>query len=89
MKVKELLKLINEAEVNVRIAIVTFSMRANESPYTSFEFIQESLKLQDVLNDLTKIKAELKGMDPEADIEVSENLIKWLKELINFKAHLF
>ncbi|AEC51263.1 hypothetical protein PNA2_0345 [Pyrococcus sp. NA2] len=89
MKVRELLKLINEAEANVKIAIVTFSSRINESPYTSLEFIQSTFRLEDELDKLRNLRREIETLDPESDINVPENLVEWLNELANFKAHLF
>ncbi|WP_048146531.1 hypothetical protein [Pyrococcus abyssi] len=89
MKAKDVLKLIDEAEANIRIALVSFSTRINESPYTAFEFTQTSLELEDLLMELSKLREKFKEMDPEEDVDVPEELIAWLKSLINFKAHLF
>ncbi|AFK23241.1 hypothetical protein [Pyrococcus sp. ST04] len=85
MKAKEVLKLLDEAEANVKVAIVTFQTRILESPHTSWEFTQRSLELMDILDELKELRKKLEKMDPEA--EVDDEIAKMLKKLVEFRAH--
>ncbi|AIU69715.1 hypothetical protein TEU_04845 [Thermococcus eurythermalis] len=84
MKVRELLDILDETIAEVKIAIVSNQQRALESPYTSYEFTQRAIELQEDLDDLLKVREFLAGLDPEDDVEnhfPREELEKFLKLL--------
>ena len=84
MKIGELIQLLDETITNVRIAIVANQNRAFESPYTSYEFIQRALELQENLDDLMKAREYLSKFDPQDEEEnhfSEEELRDFLKML--------
>ena len=84
MKVGELLELLDEAITELKIAIISNQQRVFESPYTSYEFAQRTIELQEDLNDLIKAREKLSALDPEenaGDYFSEEELEKFLKLL--------
>jgi len=84
MKVRELLEILDETIAAVRIAIISNQQRAFESPYTSYEFTQRAIELQEDLDDLLKARDLLASLDPEDEVEnhfSEEELGKFLKLL--------
>ncbi|AMM54436.1 hypothetical protein [Pyrococcus kukulkanii] len=86
MKVREVLELLDQAEANVKMAIVAYQARIFESPYTSWEFTQKSLELQDILDELKTLRKKLESMDPEEEFK-GEEVIKALVKLKNLRSH--
>ncbi|MFA4668535.1 hypothetical protein QDY65_08465 [Pyrococcus kukulkanii] len=86
MKVREVLELLDQAEANVKMAIVAYQTRIFESPYTSWEFTQKSLELQDILDELKTLRKKLESMDPEEEFK-GEEVIKALVKLKNLRSH--
>jgi len=95
MKVKELLELLEETIGHLRIALVVNQQRVFESPMTSYEFAQRAIEIQEDLEDLEKLKAELEGLDPESDVEEHypkeevEKLLKTLELLRESESHAY
>ncbi|ASJ16221.1 hypothetical protein A3L04_03555 [Thermococcus chitonophagus] len=86
MKVREVLELLDQAEANVKMAIVAYQARIFESPYTSWEFTQKSLELQDILDELKTLRKKLESMNPEEEFK-DEGVIKALVRLKNLRSH--
>ncbi|MFA4646092.1 hypothetical protein P8X24_02285 [Pyrococcus kukulkanii] len=86
MKVKDVLELLDQAEANVRMAIVAYQARIFESPYTSWEFMQKSLELHDILDELKALRRKLEDMDPEGEFG-DEKVVKTLIKLTNLRSH--
>ena len=95
MKVGELLGLIDETLTNLKIAIVSNQTRAMESPYTSYEFTQRAIELQEDLDDLIRARETLAKLDPEDEVErhFSERelgeFLKLLELMKNADAHAY
>jgi len=95
MKIKELVDIVDEAIANVKIAIVSSQQRVFESPYTSWEFTQRSLELEDELDKLKKIRNYIIQFDPEADAgkifkeEELKELLVYLRIMTEMRAHEF
>ena len=95
MLIKELIEMVDEAMANVKIAIVSSQQRVFESPYTSWEFAQRSLELEDELDRLKKIREYLVKFEPEETAEkiFSEEefreLLRYLKTMKEMRAHEF
>ena len=95
MKVGELLELVEEAIGDLKVAIVANQTRSFESPYTSLEFTQRAVELQEDLDELVKLRDRLLKIDPETDAEEIfektelEKLIEYLTLLRESKSHLY
>ncbi|ASI98264.1 hypothetical protein A3L02_01110 [Thermococcus celer Vu 13 = JCM 8558] len=95
MKVGELIELVDETIANLKIAIIANSNRTFESPYTSYEFTQRALELQEDLDDLMKVREGLSRLDPEDEAEEHfskeelERFLKLLELLRNTDAHTY
>ncbi|WP_297549748.1 hypothetical protein [Thermococcus sp.] len=95
MKVRELLELLDETIGYLRIALVTNQQRIFESPFTSYEFAQRAIEIQEDLEDLEKLRAELKKLNPESDVEEHyskeevERLLKMLELLRKSESHVY
>jgi len=64
MKVGELLDLLDETIGHLRVALVANQQRVFESPYTSYEFTQRAIELQEDIDDLLKARKKLEGLSP-------------------------
>ncbi len=95
MKVRELLELVEEAIGDIKVAIVANQTRAFESPYTSLEFTQRAVELQEDLDELVKLRDRLLELDPEIDAEEVfekpqlEKLLGYLRLLQESKSYLY
>lgn len=95
MKIKELVEILDEAIASLKIAIVANQQRAMETPYTSLEFTQRTIELQEDLDDLLKAKEFLLSLDPETDAEEHfsreelERFLKLLELLRDSEAHFY
>ena len=95
MKIGELLELVEEAIGDIKVAIVANQMRSFESPYTSLEFTQRAVELQEDLNELVRLRDRLLALDPETDAEEVfgqddlEKLLEYFKLLRESKSHLY
>jgi hypothetical protein len=95
MKVRELLERLDDVITHLEIALVTNQQRVFESPYTSYEFTQRAIELQEDLDDLKRLREELSKLDPEEDVEAVypkeevEELLKMLELLKRANAHLY
>ena len=95
MKAKELLELLEETIGHLRIALVVNQQRIFESSYTSYEFAQRAVEIQEDLEDLEKLRAELGRLDPESDVEEHypreevERLLKTLELLRESESHVY
>ncbi len=95
MRIEELIRMVDEAIANIKIAIVSSQQRVFESPYTSWEFAQRSLDLEDELDRLKKIREYLLKLDPDGTAEkiFSEEelreLLRYLKTMKEVRAHEF
>lgn len=93
MKVEELLKMVDDAIGKVSLKIVDSTNRIFETPYTSWEFSKKSLKLQDELDRLKKMKEFLEGRDPEEDAEMLfskeelEEILRYLTYMRNLDTY--
>ncbi len=95
MKIRELLGLIDETLANLKIAIVSNQTRAMESPYTSYEFTQRAMELQEDMEDLLKTRNSLARFDPEDEAEEHfskeelEEFLRLLELLRKADAHAY
>ncbi len=95
MKVRELIEMVDETLANLKIAIVSNQTRVMESPYTSYEFTQRAIELQEDLNDLIKTREVLAKLDPEGEVEDHfsreelEEFLKLLELLRKANAHAY
>jgi len=95
MKIKELLELVDEAIANVKIAIVSNKQRIFESPHTSWEFTKRSLKLEDELERLNKIRKYLQQFGEEEHVEGKfseeelKELLEYLRVMQEMRSHEF
>jgi len=95
MRVRELLELLEETIAHLRIALVVNQQRIFESPYTSYEFAQRAIEIQEDLKDLERLRAELERLDPEGNVEEHypreevEKLLKMLELLRESESHLY
>ena len=95
MKVRELLELLDETIRYLKIALVTNQQRVFESPFTSYEFAQRAIEIQEDLKDLEKLRAELEMLNPESDVEEHypkeevEKLLKTLELLRRSESHVY
>jgi len=95
MKIGELLELVDEAIAEVKIAIVSNQQRVFESPYTSYEFAQRAIELQEDLEDLIRVRERLSELDPgeEAEEYFSEEELGKFLELLELlrrsKSHVY
>ena len=95
MKVGELLELVEEAIGDLKVAIVANQTRSFESPYTSLEFTQRAVELQEDLDELVKLRDYLLTLDPETNVEEvferedPEKLLEYFKLLRESKSHLY
>ncbi|MBP1911773.1 hypothetical protein [Thermococcus stetteri] len=95
MKVKELLEKVDETIASLKIAIVANQQRAMETPYTSLEFTQRAIELQEDLDDLLKAREFLLSLDSETDAEEHfskeelEKFLKLLELLRSVDAHFY
>ena len=95
MKVGKLMGELDKAIAHLEVALVANQQRIFESPYTSYEFAQRALEIEEDLNDLKKLREELSKLDPESEIEEHypeedvERLLKLLELLERSNAHLY
>jgi len=95
MKIGELLELLDEAIAELKIAIISNQQRVFESPYTSYEFAQRAIELQEDLDDLVKVREKLSSLDPEEEAEKYfskdelEKFLKLLELLRKSKSHVY
>ncbi|NJF24722.1 hypothetical protein [Thermococcus sp. Bubb.Bath] len=95
MKVGELLEMVDETIAELRIAAVSNQQRSFETPYTSMEFTQRAIEIDEDLRDLEKIREHLNTLDPEEDAEKHlgteglEKLVKMLELLKRSEAHVY
>ena len=95
MKIRELLEVLDETIGHLKIALVANQQRIFESPFTSYEFAQRAIEIQEDLRDLEKLKAELEELDPESDVEEHysreevEKLLKMLELLRESESHVY
>lgn len=95
MKIAELLGLIDETIAELKVAIVANQSRAFETPYTSLEFTQRAIELQEDLDDLMALRERLSAIDPEEEAEKYfpaeeiERLKKLLELLRTSRSHLY
>jgi len=95
LKIGELLGLIDETLANLKIAIVSNQTRAMESPYTSYEFTQRAIELQEDMEDLLKARESLARLDPEDEAEEHfskkelEEFLKLLELMKNADSHAY
>jgi primosomal protein N'' len=95
MKVRELIERLDEAIADLKIAIVANQQRIFESPHTSFEFTQRAIELQEILDEVEKLRKMFADKDPEEDIEKylkpgeAEEILKFLDLLERSKAHFY
>ncbi|MDI3474661.1 MAG: hypothetical protein PWQ79_1617 [Thermococcaceae archaeon] len=95
MKIRELIEILDEAIASLKVAIVANQQRSLETPYTSFEFTQRAMELQEDLEDLVKAREHLISLDPESDAEEHfsqeelERFLRLLELLKNVESHLY
>jgi hypothetical protein len=95
MKVGELLEMVDETIAELKIAVVSNQQRSFETPYTSMEFTQRAIEIDEDLRDLEKIREYLSTLDPEEDAENHlgkeglEKLVKMLELLRRSEAHVY
>lgn len=95
MKIEELIKLVDDAIANVKIAIVSSKQRIFESPHTSWEFTKRSLELEDELEKLNKIREYLSTFSVDEDVEKKfskeelKELLEYLRVMREMKIHEF
>ena len=95
MKIGELLELLDEAIAELKIAIVSNQQRVFESPYTSYEFAQRAIELQEDLEDLIRVRERLSELDPGEEAEEYfseeelERFLKLLELLRRSKSHVY
>ena len=95
MKVKELLELLDETIGHLRIALVVNQQRIFESPYTSYEFAQRAVEIQEDLKDLERLREEIGKLDPNGEVEEHypreevEKLLKMLKLLRESESYAY
>ncbi|ASJ03124.1 hypothetical protein A3L09_07590 [Thermococcus profundus] len=95
MKVRELLEMVDETIAELKVALVANQSRAFETPYTSLEFTQRAIEIQEDLDDLIKVRERLSALDPDTEAEeyFGEEEIEKLKELLELlkesKSHVY
>ncbi|WP_297500202.1 hypothetical protein [Thermococcus sp.] len=95
MKVGKLVEELDKAIAHLEVALVVNQQRVFESPYTSYEFAQRALEIEEDLNDLKKLREELLEFDLESEIEEHypkeevERLLKLLELLGRSNAHFY
>jgi len=95
MKVGEVLDLVEETIAELKIAVVSNQQRSFETPYTSMEFTQRAIEIDEDLKDLERIREYLSTLDPEDDAEKHlgreglEKLVRMLELLRSSEAHVY
>lgn len=95
MKVKELIERVDGAIGSLKIAIISNQQRSFESPYTSLEFTERAVGLQEDLNALEKLRERLSNLDPDDDVEryinekELERIMKFIEEAENLDEHVY
>jgi hypothetical protein len=95
MKVGELLEMVDETIANLKIALVANQQRSFETPYTSMEFTQRAIEIDEDLRELEKLRKYLSTLDPKEDAEryfgkeELEKLIKALELLKRSEPHAY
>ncbi|NPA47468.1 MAG: hypothetical protein GXO14_02335 [Thermococci archaeon] len=95
MKVRELIEMVDRAIGSLKIAIISNQQRSFESPYTSLEFTERAVELQEDLNALEKLRERLSGLDPDEDVgkhigdEELARILRFIEEAENLNEHVY
>ncbi len=94
-KVGELIEMVDGAIGSLKIAIISNQKRSFESPYTSLEFTERAVALQEDLNALEKLRKRLSYLDPDDDVgryiegKELERILRFIEEVESFSEHVY
>ncbi len=95
MKVEELMRMVDEAIGSLKVAIISNQQRSFESPYTSLEFTERAVALQQDLDTLEKLRERLSSLEPSEEVESYipgdelRRILRFIEDAVRMREHIY